>query len=422
MIWGLFCLFSLLTGIFYLKFLTVHPLRMNLHLNLMWIFLFLSLVLFFQPAVLSLAWLGIAAWAGFFVGGYALLTKIFLSRQDTRPVPGLKRQVGDPGNGHTAVIYFSHGEPETYDPIGWLNQFREFDEQKIPFVPLLARPFFVYQLRKKYLQVGMSQHRQVHQRMLCSLEREFRLEGDTTTRFYLSFLDDHPRPDAAVIRALNEEASRIIVAEVFVSVSNHTLEGKNLIEALHVEDLGVPICYTGPLWDSPTLHRMFLERLRANLGETERSRAGVLLVGHGQPDEWDREFATETEHEIQFRRFILDRLEEDGFRRENLGLAWMEFKKPKPAELVEQFVKNGVEKVLYFSAAISADSIHSQYDIPELVQRSRVPKAFPLVNLGAWNDDPLVIRAIKEKIEAVSCLKVGEELARIGEESVVEQG
>ena len=28
----------------------------------------------------------------------------------------------------TAVIYFTHGEPETYDPIGWLNQFREFDE------------------------------------------------------------------------------------------------------------------------------------------------------------------------------------------------------------------------------------------------------------------------------------------------------
>jgi hypothetical protein len=26
-------------------------------------------------------------------------------------------------------------------------------------------------------------------------------------------------------------------------------------------------------------------------------------------------------------------------------------------------------------------------------------KGFPLINLGAWNDDPLVIRAIKERID-----------------------
>ena len=122
------------------------------------------------------------AWAGSFLGGYALQTKIFLSREDPRQVPLLTRQKGDPGDGHTAVIYFTHGEPETYDPIGWLNQFREFDEQSIPFVPFLARPFFVYQLRQKYLQVGASNHRQVHQRMLRSLEREFRLEGNESTQ------------------------------------------------------------------------------------------------------------------------------------------------------------------------------------------------------------------------------------------------
>ncbi len=38
----------------------------------------------------------------------------------------------------------------------------------------------------------------------------------------------------------------------------------------------------------------------------------------------------------------------------------MEFKEPKPAEKVEEFLENGVEKVLYFSAAISADAMHSQ--------------------------------------------------------------
>ncbi len=407
MLWGLCCMSAFLTGVFFLKFLTTHPLRMSLYLNLTWACFLGSLILFTQPIILDLARWAVLAWTIFFLAGYAIQTKNFLSREDPRQMPHLIRQKGDPGDGHTAVIYFTHGEPETYDPIGWLNQFREFDEQRIPFVPFLAKPFFIYQLRKKYLQVGSSNHRKVHQQMMSNLEREFRLQGDETTRFYLSFLDDNPRPDAAVIQALNEGASQLVVAEVFVSVSNHTLEGKNLINELGLGDYGIPISYTGPMWDSPTLHRMFLERARQHLGDTDKRGVGVLLVGHGQPDEWDHEFATETEHELQFRYHILDLFKKDGFQRDHLSLAWMEFKNPKPAEVIERFVKNGVEKVLYFSAAISANSIHSQYDIPELVKKARVPKGFPLVNLGAWNDDPVVIQAIKEKIEAASmtCLE-----------------
>ena len=115
---------------------------------------------------------------------------------------------------------------------------------------------------------------------------------------------------------------------------------------------------------------------------------GVLLVGHGQPDEWDVEWPTETEQEIGFRNGVLDLLQKDGYRPENLSLAWMEFKEPKPAEKVRDFAGNGVEKVLYFSAAISADAIHSQWDVPDLVHEAEVPEGFPLINLGAWNDDP----------------------------------
>ena len=125
------------------------------------------------------------------------------------------------------------------------------------------------------------------------------------------------------------------------------------------------------------------------------------MVGHGQPDEWDVEWPTETEQEIGFRKDVLKLFEQDGYTREYLSLAWMEFKEPKPAPKVEEFSRNGVEKVVYFSAAISADAIHSQYDVPDLVNRARVPDDIPLLNLGAWNDDPIVIRALKEKIDAL---------------------
>ncbi|MGD2048077.1 MAG: ferrochelatase [Chloroflexota bacterium] len=380
--------------------MTTHPTKMSL-------FLFLSLLVAFSLIVLLALGFGLGQLPpvaviislAVFLAGYTFRTKAFLNREDSRPVPELSRVKGDPGEGHTAVIYFTHGEPETYDPIGWINQFKEFDEQGIPFVPLLIRPFFIYQLRDAYLKVGSSHHRQMHKQMVKSLEEAFRQEGDATTQFYLSFLDDDPRPDAAVIQALNDGASRIVVSEVFLTISNHTAEGKELIEVLNVEEYGSTLHFTGPLWDSETLRSMFVRRANEHIGETDRSKVAVLLVGHGQPDEWDVEWPTETEQEIGFREEVLKLLKTDGYQPENLSLAWMEFKQPKPALKVEEFANNGVEKVLFFSAAISADSIHSQYDVPELVHKAKVSKDLPILNLGAWNDDPLVIKAIKEKID-----------------------
>jgi hypothetical protein len=241
----------------------------------------------------------------------------------------------------------------------------------------------------------------MHYQMLQSLEEAYRQEGDKTTRFYISFLDDNPRPDAAVIQALNDGASHIIVSELFLTISNHTAEGEELIHALNVEDYGATLHFTGPMYDSETLRSMFIQRTRENIGDTDPSKVGVLLVGHGQPDEWDVEWPTETEQEIGFRKDVLKDFEEAGFLPKNLSLAWMSFKEPKPAPKVEEFVANGVEKIVFFSAAISADSIHSQYDIPELVYKANVPDDFPTLNLGAWNDDPIVIQAIKEKIDAI---------------------
>jgi hypothetical protein len=312
----------------------------------------------------------------------------------------MTRTASGPNLDHTAVVYFTHGEPETYDPRAWIKQFKEFDQEGIPFIPLPARPFFIHALRRRYLTVGKSEHRGTHQRMLASLEKLYRMQGDRTTRFYTAFLDDDPTPDAAIIKALNEGASRIIVAEIFLTISNHTAHGQELIRRLQApEKTGVPINFTGPLFDSQPLRRMFVERANANIGSTPKSKVGILLVGHGQPDEWDKMWPTETSQELAFRQDVLHLLEADGYRRENMSMAWAAFRQPRPGTVIPQFLKNSVEKLLFFPAAISADAIISQYDIPKLIHEVSFPAGFPVINMGAWNDDSLVIQAIKEKID-----------------------
>lgn len=391
---------SFLTGWFLVDFLTVHPLKMTLYLTLTLLGLVLLVVLIYTLKKKRYRWVAAIVSLIAFFAAYSLNTRSFLNQEDPRFVPELTRKVAEAGQGHIAVIYFTHGEPETYDPIGWINQFREFDEQGIKFIPFVARPVFAYVLRNKYLEAGKSNHRQVHQEMLRSLEETYRLQGDSTTRFYLCFLDDEPRPDAAVIRALNEGADTIVVANVFLTISNHTAEGQNLIHEVEVEEkLGVPVIYTEPMWSSEKLKSVFLEKVYAHMGNTPKEEVAVALVGHGQPDEWDVEWATETEQEMAFREEIIKLFAADGFRPENLGSAWMEFKYPKPASLMEKFVENGATKIFYFSAAISADAMHSQIDVPRLVEEYDFPEGVETMNLGAWNNHPTVIAAIRERID-----------------------
>ena len=400
--WAVIVVLAFLLGILFVQYLSVHPLQMSLYLVATCVVLFgLILVLVFGFKRLSL-FMAIGLSLVLFIAGHLTMTRIILNRPDPRPVPELTRSPDDMGLGHTAVVYFTHGEPETYNPIGWINQFNEFDEQNIDFIPMIARPFFFNALRNKYLEVGKSDHRMVHWQMIKSLEDTYRAEGDETTKFYISFLDDNPRPDAAAIQALNEGASRIIVSEVFLTISNHTAEGEDQIKELEIEErFNIPVEFTGPLYDSDLLKSMFVERANAHIGDTPKDKVGILLVGHGQPDEWDVEWPTETEHEISFRMDVIEFLIADGYDPDNISLAWMEFKEPKPAEIIEVLLKNGIEKLIFFSAAISADAIHSQYDIPDLVYEADFPEGFPVINLGAWNNDPIVISAIKEKIDAI---------------------
>jgi len=391
---------GVLLGWIFVEYLVVHPLRMSLFLTLTLLLLFAVIFMVHLLKKRRIRWIAVLLALITLAAGYTANTRRFLNREDPRTVPELTRQAGDVGGGHLAVVYFTHGEPETYNPIGWINQFNEFDEQGIQFVPFVARPFFAYMLRNKYLEAGKSMHRQVHHEMLHSLKQQYLLEGDSTTRFYISFLDDEPRPDAAVIDALNNGADTIIVLQVFLTISNHTAEGQHLIHELNVEErFGVPVIFTEPMWSSDLLKSVFIEKVYDRMQGTTKDKVAIALVGHGQPDEWDVEWATETEQEMQFREDIMELFVEEGFRRENLGSAWMEFKEPEPSALMETFVRNGVTKIFYFSTAISADAMHSQIDVPRLVEEYEFPEDVETINLGAWNNHPTVIEALKARVD-----------------------
>jgi protoheme ferro-lyase len=397
--WIVVLLGAIVLGIGVVRYLVVPPLEMGLYL------------LACAGLVIGLALLVVLGMRGRrrlvavpvillgFAVGYLGATAAFLGTEEQRNLPALV--VPAPAQrDHAAVVYFTHGEPPAYSAMPWLETFRELDADGVSFIPAPFRPFFFLAFREEYLKLGGSPHNFIHQDMAGSLEELYRAEGDTTTRFYTAFLDSNPRPDEAVIRALNDGASRVDIATVFVTVSSHTKAGQDQVAALDLDRYGVPICFSEPMWSSATLQEMFVARADANLGTTPREKVGVLLVGHGQPADWDAKYGTQTEQENLFREAITDRLVANGYRRENVSLAWMEFKDPAIGEAVRSLTDRGVEKLFVFATSISASSLHSLYDIPEAVTAAGIPPGVEVVNLGAWDDDPIVIRAIKERVDA----------------------
>lgn len=220
------------------------------------------------------------------------------------------------------------------------------------------------------------------------------------TKFYLAFLDSNPRPDEMTIKAINDGASTIIVLPVFVTESTHTVAGQQMVASVQPEKFNVNVCYAKPLWDSDALQRVFVERADELANGLDKAKVGILLVGHGQPSEWEKIYPAQNQQEDHYREAIRSKLVADGFDSENIALGWMEFQNPTITDSVKELAGRGMEKILVFSVSLSARSIHSEIEVPAAVEEAKLPDSVAIEYVGQYGDHPLAIEALKEKIEA----------------------
>jgi hypothetical protein len=142
--WVLFAVVAFLPGFFLVKYLIAHPLKVS-RVLLMTLLSIMVAVLIALSCLRGWDYLvALPLFLILFICSYWLKTIMFFRAKDIRISPPITRLDRDHGKGHTAIIYFAYGETETYDPIGWINQFSEFDYQGVRFIPRLVRPIFAY--------------------------------------------------------------------------------------------------------------------------------------------------------------------------------------------------------------------------------------------------------------------------------------
>jgi protoheme ferro-lyase len=398
--WALIFIFPLLLGFSIVQFLVSSPGAMFWYLALSLACLLGILFLLirgFEKRVLPLILVVIL-----FMTSYLGTTYTFLNQEILHPLPELTRSVSDPGDGHTAVIYFTHGEHQDYSPNAWIETMRQLDKDAVPFIPKPFRPFFFNGFRGEYIEAGSSKHNLIHADMIDSLSALMHEEDDPGLEFYLSFLATDPRPDAMVIQALNEGASKIVLMPVFLTISSHTAEGIELVESVDLPSFDVPLCIADPMWQSLELMHMFLSKVDSDPGNTSKDTAGIMLIGHGQPAEWDLTYPTQTEQENIFREEVKELFIQNGYQEDQIVLSWMDFKEPDIATGAKELADQHLEKILVFPASISADSIHTSIEIPSAIEKAGLPDEIEILYMGSWNDDPLVIEGIRQNI--LDCL------------------
>lgn len=394
--WVALAALAMLAGYFLVRYLVSPTQQVGLYAILLALAVALALVLVVVAfRGWSLAWALLLVLAAVPVG-WSVANAQLLAREEQRALPAVTRTDG--GDGHSAVLYFTHGEPPGYSAQPWIDTIRELDHDGVPFVPWLVRPLFFNAVRTEYALAGGSAHNKLHATFIDDLARSMPEESAAGTRFYLAFLDSNPRPDEMTIRAINDGASRIVILPVFVTESTHTEAGREMVAGVGPEQYGVTTCYTGALWDSEPLQESFVQRANELLDGTDKARVGILLVGHGQPTQWEEIYPAQNAQESQYREAIRDRLVADGFPAENVALGWMEFQQPSITSAVRALADVGVERILVLAVSLSADSIHSDVDVPHAVAEAGLPAGITVEFVGQYGDHPLAIRAMAEKV------------------------
>jgi len=347
------------------------------------------------PAAAALA----SAGAGLALGWTAACYRM-LGAPDRTAEPVTARELGAPRRRY--VIYFTHGEPATYEPEPWVNMLHELAETVPGFPPKPVWPAILGGIKRAFREVGTSPHGQIHAETMQAVRRAV---DDPDVEWRLSFLDAAPALRDAMADAARDGATDAVLLTVFLTDSDHTQEADDLDEAMGLSAAGIRTVRTPVLWDDPRLARMVADKVVRAAGDRDRATVGVMLVGHGQPAQWDLTHPTETEQEVAFRSAVRALLVEEGFPAELVSDGWMSFRRPRVPDRVRALAAAGARTVIGVPVTISADSLHSLHDTPRLVRKGARGTGLEVIDVGAWNTEALLVELLADRTrEALAAL------------------
>lgn len=327
-------------------------------------------------------------------GGYALASTL-LYRFGTRPPLPALPDVLPEDNGKPAVILLACIEPESYDPRETAQMLQSLADEDLLDASIGILPFLFFAQKARYRVVAddspsAAQLTAVTQRLSTTMN------SDDTFSIEWVPCSGNGALTSAVVRAAARGHRTIVVAELFVAEPPQVGDEKAAMQALRLESKGIDVRFTGVLSDSNRLLGMLAERVM----EAMRPDAGVVLVGHGQPDERARINPDFDEQETTFLSRLRMLLVERGVPEDNVRIAWADWGDPDVTSSVRHLVARGCPKVLVLPAVYPFDSVATRLDLELAVRQARIDESAVATTMAPWRDDEVVAEALRSRIVA----------------------
>ncbi len=327
------------------------------------------------------------------LGGFALAAALLPVWTAPRSAAASRGMGAD--NGRIAVIVLAGGEPERYDPSVLTAGFLDLEETGVPLPPEATRTLMYLSEKSRYASVGGSPARAGARSIADKLSRV--LEAETTqSDVRVAWLDPPERLDDAVAAAAADGYHHVAVVPLGIADSLYLDRAKRSVDTLGLGADGMRVAYAAPLWGSSDIARAVAEAVLASVPEADRSSTGVVLVGHGQPWQWDRTHPAGSEQETYFAQRVRALLLDGGFGSGMVRLGWLDWQEQGVPEAVRHLVAFGARRVLVVPAAMPVETLGTLIDLRGAAEESLLGTHVKLEVLPAWGDRPTVITALAD--------------------------
>lgn len=334
---------------------------------------------------------------GAVLGGFALAAAVWpeLARRAEPGRPSIDAIA--PADERVRVVVLADAEPERYSPRYVAAMMRELQESDIPVPPEAVRTLFYAQERGRYSKLGMSPARVVARAVaerLSPLLSEEGLEGEATA----AFCTGGPSLAEAIAAGFAGGGRRFVVALLAASDSRRSDIARREVDALELWRHGVEVAYTTPLWSSAAITEAVAARILDAFNGAPRDEDGVVLVSEGQPWQWEQTHPAASEHATFLSQRIRAELVRAGMSGDRVRTAWLEWDEPDVTEAVRHLAALGSRRILVVPATLPFDGIDTMIDLRATAEQTSVDDGVHVAVAPAWGDDPVVARALAERI------------------------
>lgn len=339
---------------------------------------------------------GAALWAFAFIlaaagGGYALASTLLHVLARRRMVEQLPAELpDDPGT--PAVFVLACTEPETYEPGATARMLQTLADEGLLEASIGFLPFLFFAQKTRYRAVGgfNPAHRQLvslTEKLAATLRR---------ASVGVALCTGPESLQESVARAIRRGHRRVVVAELSVGESMVLAGAKDALRELRVSDRGVSLTHTGVLWCSERIIGMLAARVSQTT--TDPQATGVVLIGHGQPDEIAHKNPQMDEDETAFLSRLRMALLDSGIPSPNVRIAWADWGEPSITATIRHLVALGCTRVVIQPSAFPLDTIATRLDLEIAVRQARADESATMVTLPAWRDDPAVVEELRSRV------------------------